>query len=496
MSPSFHITTFGCKVNQYDGQAVREALAAAGCDEAPLAGRPEFAIVNTCTLTAAADGKARRLIRRIARELPECKIIVTGCMVSRDAAQFEKLPGVWRVFSNDEKPEIADIVASEALGESVRLCAQTNTLPATDTSPATGGVSGFAGRTRAFVKVQDGCDACCTYCIVPSVRGKPRSRPMGEVLEEVRRLAGRFRDGRPNVRVTSQGGPECPPSPRSSIPGSGGGGHSVRRKRRGPPNSATPSDHTDIRAVTFREIVLTGIHVGLYRDESGADLAALIRKVLDVSPVERVRLSSIGPEEITPDLVDLMARSPRFCPHFHIPLQSGSDRVLKRMGRRYTKDEFLAAIDFIRREVDRPSITSDVIVGFPGETGDDFQRTADACRAAGFSRMHIFPFSERPGTAAAKMSGKCPASIIAERKAALGAIASELALAFKRPFVGQTVDVLVETTRDRSGKLCGYTARYLRVLFDGDDSLKGEIVPVRITDAEPAFLCGDLPEGA
>jgi len=236
VAPSFHITTFGCKVNQYDGQAVREALAAAGCDEAPLAGRPDFAIVNTCTVTAAADGKARRFIRRIARELPECRIIVTGCMVDRDAAQFEKLPGVWRVFSNDEKPGIANIVASEALGECVRLCAQTNTLP------ATGGISGFAGRTRAFVKVQDGCDAWCAYCIVPSVRGQPRSRPMGEVLDEVKRLADRF-----------------------------------------------------------REIVLTGIHVGLYRDESGAGLAALIRKVLDASPVERVRLSSIGPEEITPE---------------------------------------------------------------------------------------------------------------------------------------------------------------------------------------------------
>ena len=423
VATSFYIATFGCKVNQYDSQAVREELLAAGLEETALPDRPDFVIVNTCTVTAAADGKARRFVRRIARDAPACRVIVTGCMVDRDAEQFGELPAVWRVLNNEQKPDIAGIIASETTDADA--CTQTG---------AVDGISGFAGRTRAFVKVQDGCDAWCTYCIVPSVRGKPRSRPMGEVLDEVRRLAARF-----------------------------------------------------------REIVLCGIHVGLYGDESGATLADLIGEVLATSQIERIRLSSIGPEEITPELIDLMARSPRFCPQFHIPLQSGSDGVLARMGRRYTSGKFLAAIDAIRGEIDRASITTDVIVGFPGETGDDFQRTVDVCRAAGFSRMHIFPFSARPGTPAADMPDTCTAPVIAERKAALGDVASELALAFKQAFVGQTVDVLVETTRDRSGKLCGYTGRYLRVLFDGDDSLKGEIVPVAITAAQPDVLFGHGP---
>ena len=420
MKASFHIATFGCKVNQYDSQAMREALLAAGLCETALAAAPDVVIVNTCTVTAAADGKARRFVRRVGRDLPGCRIVVTGCMVNRDAEQFETLPGVWRLFNNEQKRDIAGTIASETTGADA--CTPANTV---------GGISGFAGRTRAFVKVQDGCDAWCTYCIVPSVRGKPRSRPMGDVLEEVRRLAGRF-----------------------------------------------------------REIVLCGIHVGLYRDASGAALADLIAEVLETSPVERIRLSSIGPEEITPDLIGLMARSPRFCPHLHIPLQSGSDTVLARMGRRYTRGKFLAAIDAVRGKIDRASITTDVIVGFPGETDGNFQETIDACQVAAFSRMHIFPFSARPGTPAAELSGKCPAPVIADRKAALGSVASELALAFKQPFVGETVDVLVETTRDRSGKLCGYTDRYLRVLFDGDDSLMGEIVPVVITAAEPGALFG------
>ena len=420
MATSFYIATFGCKVNQYDSQAVREELLAAGLEEAALPDGPDFVVVNTCTVTAAADGKARRFVRRAAREAPACRVIVTGCMVDRDAEQFGKLPGVWRLFNNEEKPDIAGILAAEATD--ALACPQAGAVE---------GISGFAGRTRAFVKVQDGCDAWCTYCIVPSVRGKPRSRPMGDVLEEVRRLAGRF-----------------------------------------------------------REIVLCGIHVGLYRDASGAALADLIAEVLETSPVERIRLSSIGPEEITPDLIGLMARSPRFCPHLHIPLQSGSDTVLARMGRRYTRGKFLAAIDAVRGKIDRASITTDVIVGFPGETDGNFQETIDACQVAAFSRMHIFPFSARPGTPAAELSGKCPAPVIADRKAALGSVASELALAFKQPFVGETVDVLVETTRDRSGKLCGYTGRYLRALFDGDDSLRGKVIPVAITAARFDALLG------
>lgn len=416
--PSFAITTLGCKVNQYDSEAVREALLRAGCEERTPAERPDCVIINTCTVTAAADAKARRLIRRIARRLPKAKIVVTGCMVDRDERQFAGLPGVWKLVDNKHKPDIAQIIGIEA----------------PDTQ-GHAGISDFAGHTRAFVKVQDGCDAWCAYCIVPAVRGAPTSRPMDDILAEVNRLAGRF-----------------------------------------------------------REIVLTGIHVGLYRDASGSDLAALVRRVLDASSVERVRLSSIEPNEVTPDLLAVAAGSPRFCPHFHLPLQSGSDRVLGLMNRRYTAAEFLRSVDRIRDRLDRPSITTDVIVGFPGESDDDFAETIDVCRKAGFSRMHIFPYSDRPGTAAAEMPGKCPSHIIYAREKLLEALASELALEYKMQFVNSAVDVLVETSRDRSGKLCGYTDRYLRTLFDGPDGLANEIVPARIVRAEPDVLFGELEE--
>ena len=432
MKPSFCVATFGCKVNQYDSQLMREALLAAGWAEKAWDAGPDVAIVNTCTVTSSADAKARRLIRKIARELPECRIAVAGCMVNRDPGQFDPLLNVWKIVDNEHKPDIAAILAGEpavhALGAGVRLSGQADTFRWAD------GISDFAGRTRAFVKVQDGCDASCAYCIVPAVRGRSRSRAVNEVLDEVKRLGDRF-----------------------------------------------------------KEIVLTGIHVGLYRDASGADLAALVREVLEASDVERIRLSSIEAKEITPDLIEIAARSPRVCPHFHIPLQSGSDAVLERMERRYTAREFLGAIDRIREQLDRPAFSTDVMVGFPGETDDDFAETLAVCRAAGLGRMHIFPYSDRPGTAAAQMRDKCHAATITARKKTVAALASELALRYKRQFVGDTVRVLVETTRDRSGRLRGYTDRYLRVLFDGPDELAGRIVPVAATRAEPNALFGRLP---
>ncbi len=425
MSLSFFIATFGCKVNQYDSQVMREKLLGAGWDEKPRDDRPDVVIVNTCTVTHAADAKARRLIRRIARELPDSRIVVTGCMVNRDRSLFDDAPCILKVVDNEHKVDIPHIITSADDDQGVRLCAQANTC----SWPV--GISGFAGHTRAFVKVQDGCDAWCAYCIVPAVRGKPRSRPMNQVLDEVGRLSARF-----------------------------------------------------------KEIVLTGIHLGLYRDASGADLAALVRTVLETSSVERVRVSSIEVNEITPELVEIAARSRRFCPHFHVPLQSGSDRVLARMNRRYTAQGFLRNIDRVRAQLDRPAFTTDVMVGFPGETDHDFAETVAVCRTAGFSRMHIFPYSGRPGTAAATMSGKCPASVIHTRKKALEELACELALAYKKPFVGETVGVLVETSRDRFGRLCGFTGRYLRVVFDGPDELRGRILPVRIARAEPGALFG------
>jgi len=424
---SFCIATFGCKVNQHDSQVMREMMLAAGYEERPLSAAPDFAVVNTCTVTGTADAKARRLVRRIAREAPACRIVVAGCMVDRDPDALRGLPNVWAILDNGNKPEIADMLTAGEGG--VRLSGHANTFR------AGAGISAFPGHTRAFVKVQDGCNAGCAYCIVPAVRGEPRSRPMSDVLDEARRLARHF-----------------------------------------------------------KEIVLTGVHVGLYRDPSGAGLAELAQRILDTTSVDRLRLSSIEVGEVTSELLDLAATSPRVCPHFHIPLQSGSDPVLERMNRRYTAGQFLGTLDRVRRRLDRPSLTTDVIVGFPGEGEPDFAETVAVCRAAGFSRMHIFPYSSRPGTAAAQMPEQCPARVVAARKQALKATAAELALDYKRRFLGETLSVLVETSRDRTGKLGGYTDRYVRVRFDGPDKLRGRIVSVAVSKAEPGALLGTWAE--
>ena len=421
---SFSIATFGCKVNQYDSQVMREALRAAGCREGPPRNRTDVVIVNTCTVTHVADAKARRLIRRIARECPGCRIVVTGCGIDRDPAAFERMPGVWAVIPNTRKPEIAEVLGLSVGG------AHRSTVPHEPGWCA--GISGFEGHTRGFVKIQEGCDAWCTYCIVPAVRGPARSRAAASVVAEVRRLAERL-----------------------------------------------------------NEIVLTGIHLGLYRDASGLDLAGLVRRVLDQTDVGRLRLSSIEVNEITPELVDLIAGSGRVCPHLHVPLQSGSDRVLKRMGRPYTAARFLAVLNKARDRLDRPAVTGDVMVGFPGETEEDFAETVAVCRAAAFGRMHVFPYSARPGTAAARLDGRCRTTVVSDRKQRLANLADGLSLDYGSQFVGETLKVLVETSRDQSGALCGYTPRYLRLLFDGPDSLRGRTIPVRVIEARPRFLRGE-----
>ncbi len=215
-------------------------------------------------------------------------------------------------------------------------------------------------------------------------------------------------------------------------------------------------------------------------------------RVLAETAAPRVRLSSIEVAELTPELLDVAASSERFCPHFHVPLQSGSDRVLGLMNRRYTAAEYLAALDRVRSRLDRPALTTDAMVGFPGERDDDFAETLAVCRAAGFSRVHIFPYSVRPGTAAASRRDRCPAPVVAARHKELDRVAAELALRYKEPFVGQTVEVLAETARDRSGRLCGYTSRYLRVVFDGPDELRGRFAQVAVTHADAAALSGRL----
>lgn len=423
---TFALANLGCKVNQYDGQVMRERLAALGWREVPFRERADLYVVNTCTVTARADDKCRKQVRRAIRRNSEARVIVTGCGAECGAETFAAIEGVSAVFTRDQMVHVAAYLENDLIPRPGDAFAQ--------------GISGFAGHTRAFLKIQDGCDANCAYCIVPKVRGPMRSRPLNEVRSEAERLV----------------------------------------------------------AVGHIEIVLTGIHVGRY----GADLGAAVclvdaaRAVLETPGVERMRVSSIEAVELTDALLDLAASDGRFCPHFHLPLQSGDDALLAAMRRRYTVAEFLGRVGRIRKRLDRPSITTDVMVGFPGETDAQFENTLAVCREAGFSRMHIFPFSPRPGTAAAEMPDPVPQHRVRQREQRLQALARELALAYKQTFVGQEIYPLVEHRRSSaSGLLTGWSAQYLRTDFAGSDELMGRIMSVRVKSVTPERIRGQVSRG-
>jgi threonylcarbamoyladenosine tRNA methylthiotransferase MtaB len=386
---TFSFVTFGCKVNQYESQALRERMSRTGMNEvAPEAGADLY-VINSCTVTETATAEAQRTVRRLARRFPFAEITVTGCAADSHKEEFLGLAGVRRVVTHDEKAS---------------LCDDPRLAPG-DTAPSIFdlSISRFDGHTRAFLKVEDGCDLTCSFCIIPRVRGTAVSRPLESAVEEARRLV----------------------------------------------------------ANGYREIVLTGVHLGSYgKDLAGRSLLPdLVARLLEVEGLGRVRLSSLEANEISDPLIDLMASERRFCPHLHLPLQSGDAEILRAMRRRYNPDQFLAACARVAARVPDPSFTTDVIVGFPGETERHFENTMDLCRKVGFSRLHIFPYSRRRGTDAALLPD-LPSRVKKERLHRLEALAAELTDAYARKFIGREVEVLVESEG-------GYTERYLKARAAG-----------------------------
>ncbi len=444
--PTCAFITLGCKVNQYDTQAIREALANLGYEEVPDTAAADLYVVNTCCVTQESHRKSLQHVRRIARGHPKAMLIVTGCSAETDAEEIRAIPGVRAVVGNEGKPLLAEVVARAGAQNAevgTRNAEQNKPLPTPRSafrlprSSPWPSISRFAGHTRAFVKIEDGCDSGCSYCIVPRVRGRVRSRPPDEVAEEVRRLVDNG----------------------------------------------------------YAEVVLTGIHLGAYgRDADGTcGLVPLLGRIEKTAGLVRLRLSSLELQEVSDGLVALVAGSAALCPHFHIPLQSGDDAVLRAMNRRYTAGEFLARLDSIRQRIPEPAITTDVIVGFPGETDEQFGHTVAVAQQAGFSRTHVFPYSDRKGTRASAMEGKLsPAAIDARRRAML-AVAGDLSCAYHQRFVGREVTVLVESQRDRrTGQLCGYSERYVRVFFDGSDDLRGRMAAVQVRQAMARGVSGEL----
>jgi threonylcarbamoyladenosine tRNA methylthiotransferase MtaB len=423
-----HLATLGCKVNQYETQHVKEFLEANGYREAQSGERADLCIVNTCTVTNEADAQGRQLIRKLGREHPGAAIVVMGCYATREPETLARLPGVVKVIPDKTR-----------LGEELQEFG-VRQLPA--------GISRFDGHQRAFVKVQDGCLLNCTFCIIPRVRPILRSRPVGEIVDEV-------------ARLVDQG---------------------------------------------YREIVLTGIHLGHY----GIDLSrgkpreqwSRLWRLLDrlgALPGEfRVRLSSLEAAEVRDDLVRALANNPRVCPHLHLCLQSGSDRILARMGRRYRSAGFLERCRRLGAALDQPAFSTDVIVGFPGESDADFEETCRVVREAGFVKLHVFPFSPRRGTPAAEMPDRIPSPVVAERRARLSALERELHEAYLRSLIGRRLEVLVESADpERPAWVRGTSCRSVPVCFPGlAGALIRQLIPVRVfamagesllAHPEPAF---------
>lgn len=418
---SFSIRTFGCKVNQYESQAMREMLLSAGFVEALTRQTADIFVINTCTVTSQADKEARYFINLLHRKNPNAKIVLTGCLAEDAAGAMASLPGVVGVVKNADKNRIADFLKTM---DDISAPAASRDL--------TLKITGFANHAKAFLKIQDGCENFCSYCKVPYVRGKFSSKPVENIKEEVETL---YLNG-------------------------------------------------------FKEIILTGICLGAWSAGRGGLVEALI--AIDSIPGDfRIRLSSIELKYVTDELMDFLAGNKRFCRHLHIPIQSGDDSILARMNRPYTVSDFLNTVNKARRTIPDIAITTDVMVGFPGETNSNFRNTVKAIRDIVPLRTHIFTFSRREGTAAYDMAPIISPDIASRRHAELSAVTLDTSLIFRMGFIGRNLDVLVETKRDKAtGYLTGYTDNYIKVRFDAPDSKMKKIIPIAITNAEEYSTTG------
>lgn len=418
------VHTLGCKVNQYDTEAMLELFEAAGYANVPFEGEADVYLVNTCTVTGTGDQKSLKLIRRLNREHPNSDIVVSGCLAQRDEEKV-LLPGVRLVVGTRQRGRVVELL-EQAQREDRVICAvgDLKNAPFEHLS-----VSRHEGKTRAVMKIQEGCDRWCAYCVIPAVRGPVRSMPVEQVREEAERLA-----------------------------------------RAG-----------------YRELVVTGIHLASYGRERGERLIDALRAAHDVPGVERVRIGSLEPVVVTEAFCRELAQMPRLCPQFHLSLQSGCDSVLARMKRRYTAQEYLQAVETLRAYFPGCALTTDVLCGFPGETDAEAEETLRFVGRVAFARIHVFPYSRRSGTLADRMPGQVPQAVKHRRAQELIELGNKLEVSYAKELIGQDVEVLFEQPVD--GALCeGYTRTYVRVRAQAQP---GEQKTVRIVRADGALLFGE-----
>ena len=405
----FLVATLGCRTNQYESQAYSDQLKNLGFLPAQEGERADLCIVNTCTVTHSADSSSKHQIRELLRAHPEAEIVVTGCMTESSPDAIVALGDRVRLVPNRSKEELVQILFPEE-----------EELPEFQ-------IQTFDERTRAFVKVQDGCNSFCTYCIIPYVRGRSRSRQIGDVVEEVKGLA----------------------------------------------------------ASGFKEVVITGINVGDF--DGGGTLADLVRAIDGIQEIQRIRISSIDPDEIDENLTDAVLNGRATCPSMHVVLQAGSNVILKRMNRKYSRQIFLETIEKLALKNPDFTVTTDIIVGFPGETELDFVDTLDVVKQVKFAKVHLFPYSPRKRTRAALYPNQVPAAIVKQRKAELMRLAEKMAYELRERFVGRTMSVLTERGN------FGHTANFLPVMIESSaQCAPNEIASCQLIANSPEGLIGRL----
>ncbi|WP_168119311.1 tRNA (N(6)-L-threonylcarbamoyladenosine(37)-C(2))-methylthiotransferase MtaB [Paenibacillus sp. HB172176] len=423
--PSVAFYTLGCKVNFYDTEAIWQLFKAEGYEQVDFETTADVYVINTCTVTNTGDKKSRQIIRRAVRRNPDAIIAVTGCYAQTSPAEIMAIEGVDLVIGTQDREKIISFIEqfqqTRQPLNAVRNIMKTRSFEELD-------VPDFTERTRAFLKIQEGCNNFCTFCIIPWSRGLSRSRESGSVLEQARALV----------------------------------------------------------ASGYKEIVLTGIHTGGYGDDmENYNLTSLLWDLDKIEGLERIRISSIEASQIDDAMIDVLNRSPKMCRHLHIPLQAGDDSVLKRMRRKYTTEQFAEKIKLLHKAMPGVAITTDVIVGFPGETQEMFERGYAFMEEMGFAEMHVFPYSKRTGTPAARMEDQVDEEVKNDRVHQLIDLSEKLQLRYANAYQGEIVDVIPE--RDYKGApgtglVMGYSDNYLQVVFEGDESLIGQLCRVKIAE--------------
>ncbi|HBT20312.1 MAG TPA: tRNA (N(6)-L-threonylcarbamoyladenosine(37)-C(2))-methylthiotransferase MtaB [Peptococcaceae bacterium] len=425
------VYVLGCKVNQAEAEAIAQMFSSAGYEIVDFSQKAHVYVIHTCTVTKESDRKCRQAIRRAVKLNPDAVIAVTGCYAQTSFEDVLSIEGVDVVVGTSGRNRIVELV-EEALNKK-KTVVEVKDISHEEFKSFEELPLYYSKRARAFLKIQEGCEEFCTYCIIPYARGPIRSMPREDVLRRIR-------------EITDRG---------------------------------------------YKEVVISGIRLGAYgRDFNPPySLAELLTDILNKTDIKRLRLSSIDPQDFTPQLVEVLASEEAVCPHFHIPLQSGDDYILKRMGRKYTTEQYARLIKELRSKRPEASITTDVMVGFPGEKEENFLNTLNFIEKIGFMDVHVFKFSPRRRTPAYSFPDQVPGNVKKERGEKIQELAGKLYRRFASAFLGKTLDVLVEQLKD--GLWVGHAPNYLLVKFPSSQNLQGKIIRVKIVDVGDKFAVGE-----